>query len=338
MHYPINAAGAHLAKPGLQGLPRGYPEKVKLVFLGTPEFAVPSLEALAAAGHRIAAVYTQPDRPVGRKQELKAPPVKAAALRLGVEVRQPHRVRHCVDELAALRPDAMVVVGYGQIIPQSIIDIPPLGILNVHASLLPRYRGAAPIQWAIANGETVTGVTIMRIDAGLDTGDILLQESTEIGPEETAPELAARLAPMGARLLVQALEGLAAGTVTPVPQDHAQATLAPILKREDGFVDFRWPAARIACRARGFQPWPGAWTWWRGQRFFLWKCRPAPLETPAAPGKLFSHERRLFAACGQGEALELLEVQAEGRRRMDAASFLNGYRLNETDILGEMKQ
>ena len=322
----------------MQGPPRGYSEKVKLVFLGTPEFAVPSLETLAAAGHQLLAVYTQPDRPVGRKQEMKAPPVKTAALRLGLEVRQPERIRHCAEELAALRPDAMAVVGYGQIIPQSIIGIPPLGILNVHASLLPKYRGAAPIQWAIANGETVTGVTIMRIDAGLDTGDILLQESAEIGPEETAPELAARLAPMGARLLVQALEGLAAGTVTPVPQDHAQATLAPILKREDGLVDFRWPAAKIACRARGFQPWPGAWTWWRGQRFFLWKCRPAPLETPAAPGKLFSHERRLFAACDEGEALELLEIQAEGRRRMDAASFLNGYRLNETDILGEMKQ
>lgn len=308
------------------------------MFLGTPEFAVPSLEALAAEGHAVLAVYTQPDRPAGRRQELKPPPVKEAALRLGLEVRQPQRIRHCVEELAALQPDAMAVVGYGQIIPQAILDIPPLGILNVHASLLPRYRGAAPIQWAIACGETVTGVTIMRIDAGLDTGDILLQESTEIGPEETAPELAARLAPVGARLLVHALAGLAAGTITPVPQDHAQATLAPILRREDGLVDFRWPAAKIACRARGFQPWPGAWTWWRGQRFFLWKCRPAAVETPAVPGMLFSHGRRLFAACGAGEALELLEVQAEGRRRMDAAAFLNGYRLNETDILGEIQQ
>lgn len=311
---------------------------MKLVFLGTPEFAVPSLEALVEAGHEVLAVYTQPDRPAGRKQELKAPPVKEAALRLGLEVRQPERIRHCVDELAAMKPDAMAVVGYGQIIPQAIIDIPPLGILNVHASLLPKYRGAAPIQWAIANGETVTGVTIMRIDAGLDTGDILLQEATEIGAEETAPELAARLAPMGARLLVRALEGLAEGSIRPVPQDHAQATLAPILKREDGLVDFRWPAAKIACRARGFQPWPGAWTWWRGQRFFLWKCRPAQVETPAVPGKLFSHGKRLFAACGQGEALELVEVQAEGRKRMDAAAFLNGYRLAETDLLGEIPQ
>lgn len=311
---------------------------MKLVFLGTPEFAVPSLEALVEAGHEVLAVYTQPDRPAGRKQELKAPPVKEAALRLGLEVRQPERIRHCVDELAAMKPDAMAVVGYGQIIPQAIIDIPPLGILNVHASLLPKYRGAAPIQWAIANGETVTGVTIMRIDAGLDTGDILLQEATEIGAEETAPELAARLAPMGARLLVRGLEGLAEGSIHPVPQDHAQATLAPILKREDGLVDFRWPAAAIACRARGFQPWPGAWTWWRGQRFFLWRCRPARVETPAVPGKLFSHGRRLYAACGQGEALELLEVQAEGRKRMDSAAFLNGYRLTENDILGERHQ
>jgi len=311
---------------------------VKLVFLGTPQFAVPSLEALTAAGHQLLTVYTQPDRPAGRKQELKPPPVKEAALRLGFEVRQPERIRHCAEELAALRPDAMVVVGYGQIIPQSILDIPPLGILNVHASLLPKYRGAAPIQWAIANGETVTGVTIMRIDAGLDTGDILFQESTPIGPEETSPELAERLAPMGARLLVQALEGLAAGTITPVPQDHSQATLAPILKREDGLVDFRWPAAKIACRARGFQPWPGAWTWWRGQRFFLWKCRTAAVETPAVPGLMFSHARRLFVACGEGEALEMLEVQVEGRKRMDGAAFLNGYRLADGEILGEIKQ
>ncbi len=310
---------------------------MKLVFLGTPAFAVPSLEALAAAGHQICAVYTQPDRPAGRRQELKPPPVKEAALRLGLEVRQPERIRHCVGELAALHPDAMAVVGYGQIIPPAILDIPPLGILNVHASLLPKYRGAAPIQWAIANGETVTGVTIMRIDAGLDTGDILLQETAEIGPDETAPELAARLAPVGARLLVEALQGIAEGTVRPVPQGHSQATLAPILKREDGLVDFRWPAAKIACRARGFQPWPGAWTWWRGQRFFIWKCRPAEVETPAVPGKLFSQGRRLFAACGRGEALELMEVQAEGRKRMDAAAFLNGYRIQEADILGEIE-
>ncbi len=310
---------------------------MKLVFLGTPEFAVPSLEALVAAGHEVCAVYTQPDRPAGRKQEIKAPPVKVAAQRLGLEVRQPERIRRCLEELAALAPDAMAVVGYGQIIPQAVIDIPPLGILNVHASLLPKYRGAAPIQWAIANGETVTGVTIMRIDAGLDTGDLLLQEATEIGPEETAPELSARLAPMGARLLVEALAGLADGSIHPVPQDHAQATLAPILKREDGLVDFRWPAAKIACRARGFQPWPGAWTWWRGRRFFLWKCRPAGVAPPAVPGKLFSHGRRLFAACGEGEALELLEVQAEGGKRLNSAAFLNGYRLEETDILGEIK-
>lgn len=308
---------------------------MKLVFLGTPEFAVPSLEALVRAGHEVTAVYTQPDRPAGRKQELKPPPVKEAALRLGLEVRQPERIRHCVDELAALKPDAMAVVGYGQILPQAIIDIPPLGILNVHASLLPRYRGAAPIQWAIANGETVTGVTIMRIDAGLDTGDIVLQESTEIGPEETAPELAARLAPMGARLLVRALEGLASGELKPVPQDHAKATLAPILKREDGLIDFRWPAAKIANRARGFQPWPGAWTWWRGQRLYLWRCRPAEAESPAVPGKMFSFGRRLFIACGEGTVLEVLELQPEGKKRMEAGAFLNGHRIAESDILGE---
>lgn len=309
---------------------------MKLVFLGTPDFAVPTLEAVVQAGHDVAAVYTQPDRPKGRGRELAYSPVKEAALRLGLEVRQPERVRRCVDELAALQSDAMVIVGYGQIIPQAIIDLPPRGIINVHASLLPKYRGAGPIQWAIANGETTTGVTTMSINAGLDTGDMLLKAETRIGPEETALEVGPRLANLGAELLVRTLAGLLAGTIMPEPQNDAESSLAPILKREDGLIDWSQPASVIHNRARGFLPWPGAWTTFRGGRFNVWRCRPSA--EPAAgrvPGAIFDAGRRLIAACGSGTTLELLEVQAEGRRRVDAAAFLNGQRLSDSDCLGE---
>lgn len=309
---------------------------MKLVFLGTPQFAVPTLEAAVEAGHHVACVYTQPDRPKGRGHEVAFSPVKEAALRLGIEVRQPERVRRCTEELAAVGADAMVVVGYGQIIPQSIIDLPRLGIINVHASLLPKYRGAAPIQWAIARGERVTGVTTMQINAGLDTGDMLLKAETEVGPEETALEVGPRLAAMGARLLVETLAGLEAGTLRATPQNDEEATLAPILTREDGLIDWRQPAAVIHNRARGFLPWPGAWTTWRGQRFNIWRCRVAEAESPAEPGKLFSHQRKLYAACGAGTVLELLEVQTEGRKRIDAAAFLNGQRLSDSELMGEV--
>jgi methionyl-tRNA formyltransferase len=309
---------------------------MKLVFLGTPQFAVPTLEAIVEAGHQVLCAYTQPDRPKGRGQELAHSPVKQAALRLGIEVRQPERIRRCLDELAALQAGAMVVVGYGQIIPQAIIDLPRLGIINVHASLLPKYRGAAPIQWAIAQGEHVTGVTTMQINAGLDTGDLLLKAETAIGPEETALEVGPRLAALGAPLLVQTLAGLESGAITPVPQSDADASLAPILQREDGLIRWTLAAPLIHNRARGFLPWPGAWTTWRGQRFQIWRCRTAPVESPALPGKLFSSGRRLYAACGEGTVLELLEVQTEGRKRMDAASFLNGQRLSDSDVMGDV--
>jgi len=308
---------------------------MKLVFLGTPQFAVPTLEAVVEAGHQVLCVYTQPDRPKGRGQALAASPVKQAALRLGLEVRQPERLRRCAEELAALHADAMVVVGYGQIIPQSIIDLPRLGIVNVHASLLPKYRGAAPIQWAIARGETVTGVTTMQINAGLDTGDILLQAETPIGPEETALELGPRLAALGAPLLVETLARLEAGAITPIAQNDAEATLAPILTRDDGLIDWLEPAAVIHNRARGFLPWPGAWSTWRGRRFNIWRCRVAEVESPARPGMLFSFQKKLYASCGAGTVLELTEVQAEGRKRMDAAAFLNGQRLSDTELMGE---
>jgi methionyl-tRNA formyltransferase len=309
---------------------------MRVVFLGTPEFAVPTLDALASASHEIIAVYTQPDRPKGRGGQVSASPVKNAAIRLRLPIFQPERIRRPenVSMLAALVPDAMVVVGYGQIIPQSIIDIPRFGILNVHASLLPKYRGAAPIQWAIANGEQQTGVTIMRIDAGLDTGDMLLKWSTEILPDDTAPALSARMAVAGASLLIEALKQVEAGTAEYVPQNDAEASHAPILKKEDGRVDWAKDATTIYNRLRGFAPWPGAYSTFRSRTLHILKAAPRDAETPGIPGALYRDKRRLFAACGGNTSLELLEVQLEGKKRMSAADFLNGYLLETGEVLG----
>src|ERR1035441_6879803 len=312
---------------------------MRLIFLGTPAFAVPTLEALVEAAHEVAAVLTQPDRPSGRGQNAAASPVKQAALRLGLTVYQPERVRRpeAVEYLRGMASDAMVVVGYGQIIPQAAIDLAPLGIINVHASLLPKYRGAAPIQWAIARGETRTGVTTMRIDAGLDTGDMLLKAETEIGPEENAVELGVRLAAMGADLLVETLEGLRAGRIVAVKQDHAEATLAPLLKKEDGAIEWSEPARAIHNRVRGLQPWPGAQTGFRGVPLHLWKTKrsDAPHGGEQLPGRFLSL-KPLVVACGEG-SLELLQVQLEGRKRISAADFANGQRLTDNDILGESR-
>jgi methionyl-tRNA formyltransferase len=303
---------------------------VRLVFLGTPAFAVPTLEAIVKCGHQVLAVFTQPDRSKGRGQKDGMPPVKEAAMRLALAVHQPDRVRNpaVVEQLRALAPDAMVVVGYGQIIPQSILDIPPRGIINVHASLLPKYRGAAPIQWAIARGETITGVTTMKIDAGLDTGDMLLKWETEIGPEENAIELGVRLARAGADLLIETLRRLP--EITPEPQAESQATWAPVLKREDGKIDWNMSAAEIVNRVRGFQPWPGAYAFLRGQRLQVWAARAA--EMALKPGALQAVGRRVYAGCSGG-AFELLEVQMEGKKRMPAAAFLNGFPLRGDEVL-----
>jgi methionyl-tRNA formyltransferase len=308
---------------------------VNIIFLGTPPFAVPTLERIIAAGHNVQLVVTQPDRPQGRKHELIPSPVKTAALRHGLEMYQPERVRRpeAVERLRELKPDAMVVVGYGQIIPQSVIDIPPFGIINVHASLLPELRGAGPIQWSIARGFARTGVTTMRIDAGLDTGDILLRWETPIGPDETAPELSVRLAEAGADLLVRTLAELVAGKIHPQPQDDAFATYAPILKKEDGRIDWSNSAQQIHNLVRGFQPWPGAQTWFRGQSLHLWRSRLVPQRWDLPPGALV-YERGVFAVGGDGAAVELLEVQLEGRKRMSAEVFANGHRLTNTDRLG----
>jgi len=303
---------------------------MKLVYLGTPAFAVPTLERIVGAGHEICAVFSQPDRPKGRGQKDAMSPVKEAALRLGLIVHQPERVRRpeVVEELRAMAPDAMVIVGYGQIIPQSILDIPPRGIINVHASLLPKYRGAAPIQWAIARGEKTTGVTTMKIDAGLDTGAMLLKWATPIGEEETAVELGTRLAPAGADLLVRTLAELS--SIVPEAQDDSQATLAPILKREDGHIDWAMTPGEILNRVRGFQPWPGAYGFLKGQRFHVW--RGASADRHLAPGALSVEGQRLFAGCAAG-AIELLEIQLEGKKRMAASAFLNGFFIATGEVL-----
>jgi len=309
---------------------------MNLIFLGTPAFAVPTLERIVTAGHQVAAVFTQPDRPKGRGGQVAASPVKETALRLGLPVYQPERIRRPepVEQLKQMNPDAMVVVGYGQIIPQSIIDIPPYGIINVHGSLLPKYRGAAPIQWAIASGETHTGVTTMRIDAGLDTGDMLLKWETEIGPEENALELGERMALAGADLLVETLARIDAGNIQPEPQDDSQATLAPILKKENGVIDWSWPAKKIVDRSRGFLPWPGAYSFFRGQILHVWKARVAEESAIGLPGALVPQKRRLLVACGNQSALELIEIQIEGRKRMPAEAFLNGHHLQANETLG----
>jgi len=295
---------------------------MKLVFLGTPDFAVPSLRATVAAGHEVVAVFTQPDRPKGRGQKDAMPAVKVAALDFGLDVHQPEKVRaaEVVEQLGAMAPEAMVVVGYGQIIPQAILDIPPQGIINVHGSLLPKYRGAAPVQWAIARGEERTGVTTMKINAGLDTGDMLLKWETAIGDEETAVELGERLSVAGAELLVRTLADLR--NIPPERQEESQATWAPVVKKEDGHIDWRMSSREIVNRMRGFTPWPGCYGFLKGQRMHVWKARAA--EIALAAGELRVDGRRLFAGCSGG-AIEMLEVQMEGKKRMPAAAFLNGF-------------
>ncbi len=272
--------------------------------------------------------------------EVTVSPVKDAALRLGLAVMQPEKIKNDTEfreQLQALQPDAIIVVGYGRIIPQWMIDLPPLGNLNLHASLLPKYRGAAPIQWAIACGESVTGVTTMRIDAGLDTGDILMQDELPIGAEETAEELSPRLASIGADLMVDTLEELDTGEAHPTPQDDALASLAPILKKDDGRMDFARTAEDLFNRLRGFQPWPGAFTTFRGKNLQVHRARPLHQSNKLAPGEIVVDGTRLLAACGEHTqtALDLLEVQLEGKRRMSASEFVNGYRPKPGDRLGQ---
>lgn len=310
---------------------------MKLVFCGTPQFAVPSLERLVAAGHNVQLVVTQPDRPQGRGMEMAAPPVKQTAVRLGLPVTQPEKIKKNEEfqaRLAAIRPDAIIVVGYGRIIPGWMLHLPPYGNINVHASLLPKYRGAAPIQWAIANGETVTGVTTMKIDEGLDTGDILLKRQMAIRPEDTALTLAPRLAELGAGLLVETLQELKQGTLEPVPQDDSLATLAPILNREDGLMDFSRTASEIHNRLRGFQPWPGAYTHFRGKNLKIVSARVQANGQQLSPGELCVAADQLLVGCGGNTCLDLLQVQPEGKKAMTAREFISGYRPAQGERLG----
>ncbi len=311
---------------------------MKLVFCGTPQFAVPTLEALPRAGHQIQLVVCQPDRPVGREQTLHAPPVKQAALAAGLPVTQPEKIRNNAEfraQLEALAPDAILVVAYGRIIPPWMLELPRFGCINLHASLLPKYRGAAPIQWAVANGDRITGNTTMLLDEGLDTGAILLQQTIPIQPGETAADLFTALSTAGAPLVIQTLAQLEDGSLTPAPQDHSAATLAPLLTRDDARMDFAaHTAQQLYNRWRGFQPWPGAWTTLDGKKLIVHRLAPVDETTTAAPGSITTAEGKLLVACAQGSLLELLELQLEGKRRIPANEFLRGHHLGPQTILG----
>jgi methionyl-tRNA formyltransferase len=311
---------------------------MRIVFCGTPQFAVPSLKYLLTQNDfEIVSVYTQPDRPRGRGQEISFSPVKEVAVAAGLDVRQPAKVRapEVEEHLRKLAPDAIVIIAYGQIIPARLLPIPRLGWINLHASLLPKYRGAAPIQWAIASGETVTGNTTMRIDAGMDTGEMLLQEELRIGAEETAPELAGRLAEMGAPLMAKTLRGLATGELTGRAQDHAGATLAPMLKKEDGRISWGRTATEIYNRMRGFAPWPGAYTEFRGQTCHV-RGRPVAGDVVASePGTILAEKDWVTVVCGGGSRLEVTHVKQEGRKEISAGEFMRGARMENGERFGK---
>src|SRR5580704_14803869 len=327
---------------------------MRIVFCGTPQFAVPALKhLLAQPDFQIIAAITQPDRPRGRGREVSFSPVKEAAIAAGVPVHQPEKIRapDAQELLQKLAPDAIVIIAYGQIIPARLLPIPKLGWINLHASLLPKYRGAAPINWAIVNGERKTGVTSMRIDAGMDTGEILLQREMEIGSRETAPELAARMSVLGAPLMTETLRGLAAGTISPRPQTHELASSAPMLKKEDGRIDWSRSAKEIFNRIRGFAPWPGAYTSFRGQTCHIWG-QPASNELggddavageAATPGTLVVLQRgqksgqnkEVMVHCGSATYLRLISVKLEGRKQVSAVEFANGAHLLTSEHFGE---
>ncbi len=312
---------------------------MRLVFCGTPQFAVPTLEALLNAGHTVELVLSQPDRASGRGLEVQLSPIKQFAQHRGLALAQPEKIRknaELEEHLTRLAPDAIIVVAYGRLIPPWMLALPRYGNLNLHASLLPKYRGAAPIQWAVANGETETGATTMRIDEGLDTGDILLQQRVPILPDQTSIELSPILAVAGAGLMVETLARLKEGTLHAVPQDDSGATLAPILKREDGQIDWTRPAAQIYNRWRGFQSWPGAFTFFRGKKLSLHAMQIADQEGSGAalPGTLVRNGNRLFAACGNETWLDLRELQLEGKRRLPAEAFLHGITFAPGERLG----
>lgn len=307
--------------------------RLRTVFMGSPEFAVPTLRAVLEVTD-VVGVFTQPDKPAGRGQKIVPPPVKTVAEAAGVSVFQPRSARsdEFLETLRRLSPDVAVVVAYGKILPQAALDVPRYGCLNVHASLLPKYRGAAPIQWALIRGETETGVTIMRLDAGMDTGPILLSRVVRIAADDTAGTLSERLARAGAELMIVALERLKAGALVEQPQDHTAATYAPPLKKEDGRLDFSAPAAQVRNRVRGVDPWPGAYTTLDGEMLKIWGARV--VEGRGAPGQVLGVDREgLIVACGEG-AVAFAELQLPGRKRMPAAALVAGRPIPPGTILG----
>jgi len=322
------------------------PERMRIVFCGTPSFAVPTLKhLLGQADFEIVGVITQPDRPRGRGQEVSFSAVKETALAANLVVHQPEKIRAPETEtlLRKLAPDCVIIIAYGQIIPARLLSIPKLGWINLHASLLPKYRGAAPINWAIVNGETRTGVTTMRIDAGMDTGEMLLRREIEIGAGETAPELATRMSECGGALMAQTLRGLRDGAISPKAQNHAEVSYAPMLKKADGRIDWKRPAVEIYNRMRGFAPWPGAYTTFRGKTCHVWG-EPVSKEGGAgfrsgeggaAPGTLFGEKNELFAGCGDATVLRIQVVKLEGRKPVKATDFANGARLKSGERFGD---
>jgi methionyl-tRNA formyltransferase len=308
---------------------------MKIVFMGTPQAAVPSLERLIDAGHDVVAVYTQPDRPSGRRYQIVESPVKKTAVELGIAVFQPTKIRipETLQTFRSHAADVAVVAAYGRILPADYLSAFPHGAINVHFSLLPKYRGAAPVNWAIVNGESETGVTTMKMDEGLDTGDILLQRPTDIGPEETSAELMERLSHLGADLLLETLERL--DSIKPVSQDHEAATLAPIMSKKDGEIDWSMSAKEISCRIRGFQPFPTAFTWAQGKRLTIWKASPEVTSEASEPGSIVEAAgQTLRIGCGGGTVLNISECQPEGKRRMQVRDLLNGANLQSGEILG----
>jgi len=310
---------------------------LRIVFCGTPAFALPALRHLIAQpDFKIESVVTQPDRPSGRGYETSTPPVKEAALEAGIAVYQPEKINSdsAFEFFQRAAPDVVVIIAYGQIIPARLIEIPRLGWINLHASLLPKYRGAAPINWAIVNGETRTGVTTMQIDAGLDTGPMLLRNEVSIGPDETAPELSARLAEAGAPLVAETLRKLDRGEITPTPQDNSRATLAPMLKKEDGRIDWRQSSQKIYNRIRGLQPWPGTFTTFRGKTCQIWGRALKPVASGGRPGILLpTREDGLLVICGEG-VLRVDYAQMEGRKRVAGMEFAGGARIQPGERFG----
>ncbi len=311
---------------------------MNLIFCGTPEFAVPPLEQLIAENFPIELVVTNPDEPGGRGYGLKVPPVKSVAEKAGLRVFQPAKLKDPETQayISTFRPDAIVVVAYGHILPKWMIDLPRLGCVNLHASLLPKYRGAAPIQWALIRGERTTGVTTMKIDPGLDTGDILLEREVEIRDDDTTETLSKRLSSLGAELMVETLRRLDRGEIAPRPQDHERATFAPMLRKEDGRIDWKLEAQAIAWRVRGLAPWPGASATFRGKLLHIWSAAPATARAPEGlePGTLVAGGGELSVVCGGGTLLEVKELQLEGRKRLSARDFMNGVRLTPGEKLG----